>query len=111
MAKNMITVGHMDSLGVVLSLSSRGPAYDGRIKPELVAFAEDGSSGAAAIVSGIALTLQQAYKALHGADPSSALIKAILLNSADDVGSKGIDFISGYGAANAYKAIDRKSVV
>ena len=105
MAKNIITVGHMDSLGVVLPLSSRGPAYDGRIKPELVAFAEDGSSGAAAIVSGIALTVQQAYKALHGADPSSALIKAILLNSADDAGSKGIDFTSGYGAANAYKAM------
>ena len=62
MAKNIITVGHIDSLGNVLSPSSRGPAYDGRIKPELVAFAQDGSSGAAAIVSGISLVLQQAYQ-------------------------------------------------
>jgi len=105
MAKNIITVGHMDSLGTVLPPSSRGPAYDGRVKPELVAFAEDGSSGAAAIISGIALSLQQAYKDLQGALPSSALVKAVLLNSADDVGAKGIDFISGYGAANAYKAM------
>ena len=105
MAKNIITVGHIDSLGNVLPQSSRGPAYDGRVKPELVAFAEDGSSGAAAIVSGISLVLQQAYKELHGSVPPSALIKAILLNSADDVESKGIDFISGYGAANAYKAL------
>src|SRR6266487_2070073 len=105
MAKNIITVGHIDSLGNVLSPSSRGPAYDGRVKPELVAFAEDGSSGAAAIVSGISLVLQHAYKELYGNEPSSALIKAILLNSADDVGPKGIDFISGYGAANAYKAL------
>src|SRR5437764_224146 len=105
MAKNIITVGHIDSLGIVLPLSSRGPAYDGRVKPELVAFAEDGSSGAAAIVSGISLALQQAYKDLHGSIPSSALIKAVLLNSADDVGPKGIDFTSGYGAANAYKAM------
>jgi hypothetical protein len=105
MAKNIITVGHVDSLGNVLSPSSRGPAYDGRIKPELVAFAEDGSSGAAAIVSGISLVLQQAYKQLKGALPSAALIKAILLNSADDVGPKGIDFISGFGMANAYKAM------
>ena len=105
MAKNIITVGHIDSLGVILAPSSRGPAYDGRVKPELVAFAEDGSSGAAAIVSGISLVLQQAYKDLHGSIPSSALIKAILLNSADDVGPKGIDFISGYGAVNAYKAM------
>jgi hypothetical protein len=105
MAKNIITVGHIDSLGVVLAPSSRGPAYDGRVKPELVAFAEDGSSGAAAIVSGISLMLQQTYKDIHGSIPSSALIKAVLLNSADDVGAKGIDFTSGYGAANAYKAM------
>ena len=105
MAKNIITVGHEDSFGVVLAPSSRGPAYDGRVKPELVAFALDGSSGAAAIVSGISLDLQQAYKDLHASLPSSALIKAVLLNSADDVGAKGIDFTSGYGAVNAYKAM------
>jgi hypothetical protein len=105
MAKNIITVGHTDSFGVVLAPSSRGPAYDGRVKPELVAFALDGSSGAAAIVSGIAIDLQQAYKNLHGNFPSAALIKAILLNSADDAGVKGIDFISGYGAANGFKAM------
>ena len=105
MAKNIITVGHADSLGNVLSPSSRGPAYDGRVKPELVAFAEDGSSGAAAIVSGISLVAQQTYKSLNGSLPPSSLIKAILLNSADDVGPKGIDFISGFGAANAYKAL------
>ena len=105
MAKNIITVGHIDSLGNVLPLSSRGPAYDGRIKPELVAFAEDGSSGAAAIVSGISLVLQQAYQTLNGTLPSSSLVKAILLNTADDVGSKGIDFSTGFGAANAYRAL------
>jgi len=105
MAKNIITVGHMDSAETVLAPSSRGPAYDGRVKPELVAYAEDGSSGAAAIVSGISLSLQQAYKDLRGVLPSSALVKAVLLNSADDVASKGIDFVSGYGAANAYKAM------
>src|SRR6185369_15723202 len=105
MAKNIICVGHTDSLGNVLSPSSRGPAYDGRIKPELVAFAEDGSSGAAAIVSGISLVLQQAYKKLNGNFPSAALVKAILLNSADDVGPTGIDFISGFGMADGYKAL------
>jgi hypothetical protein len=105
MAKNIVTVGHIDSFGTVLPPSSRGPAYDGRVKPELVAFAQDGSSGAAAIVSGISLTLQAAYQDLHGTLPSSALIRAILLNTADDVGPKGIDFTSGYGTANAYKAM------
>ncbi|MBK5271578.1 MAG: S8 family serine peptidase, partial [Bacteroidia bacterium] len=105
MAKNILTVGHIDSFGVVLAPSSKGPAYDGRIKPEIVAFAEDGSSGAAALVSGISLVLQQAYKDLHGNIPSSALIKAVILNSADDAGTKGIDYTSGFGSANAYKAL------
>jgi len=36
-------------------------AFDGRIKPEIVALGEDGSSGAAAIVSGIALLIRDAF--------------------------------------------------
>ena len=104
--KNNITVGHLDSFFNVLSPSSKGPAYDGRVKPELVAFGEDGSSGAAALVSGIALTLQHAYKQLNSNMlPSAALIKSVLLNSANDVGAIGIDFASGYGNANGYKAM------
>jgi len=105
MAKNSIAVGHVDSLGNSLPPSSKGPAYDGRVKPELVAFAEDGSSGATAIVSGISLVLQQVYKSLNGSLPSSSLVRAILLNSANDVGPKGIDFFTGFGMANAYRAL------
>jgi hypothetical protein len=33
------------------------------------------------------------------------LVKAILLNSADDVGASGIDFESGYGSVNSFKAL------
>ena len=105
MAKNIITVGHTDSIGNVLAPSSKGPAYDGRVKPDLVAFGLDGSSGAAAIVSGIALSLQDAYKKTYGSLPPSDLIKAVLLNSADDTGPVGIDYASGYGSANACKAM------
>ena len=105
MAKNILTVGAVDPFIQVPLQSSRGPAYDGRIKPELVAFGIDGSSGSAAVVSGIALMLQQAYKNLHQDSlPSSALIKAVLINSADDTGPPHPDFISGYGNANAFKA-------
>lgn len=106
MAKNIITVGHIDSFGTVLAPSSKGPAYDGRVKPELVAFGEDGSSGAAALVSGTIALLQHAYKLQFNSLPSSSLIKAILLNTADDMGSPGLDFSSGYGNVNAYKAFE-----
>jgi len=105
MSKNSISVGAIDSFGVVPSLSSRGPAYDGRLKPELVALGEDGSSGAAAVVSGIAALVQQSYQQKNISEASNDIIRAVLFNSADDIGSPGPDFVSGYGMANAYRAI------
>ncbi len=107
MAKNILTVGSTDSLGKVPLLSSKGPAHDGRLKPDLVAYGLDGSSGAAAIVSGIGLLLQQAWQTQHnGQLPAAALLRAVLLNSADDVETPGIDFQSGYGQANAWRAVE-----
>ena len=106
MAKNILTVGATDSFYTIPSLSSRGPAYDGRVKPELVAQGEDGSSGAAAIVSGVAASLQQAYKINNGSVlPSSALIKAILINSANDAGPLRVDYQSGFGSVNGFRAM------
>ncbi|MEO6252132.1 MAG: S8 family serine peptidase, partial [Ferruginibacter sp.] len=105
MAKNIITVGATDSFGNVAILSSKGPAFDGRIKPELVAFGIDGSSGAAALVSGVSLMLQQQYKQMNGPMPANVLIKAILLNSADDRGNTAVDFSNGFGSLNALNAV------
>jgi len=90
----------------VAFLSSKGPAHDGRIKPELSAFGEDGSSGAAALVSGVALLIQQAYKQINNELPTAAFTKAVLINSADDIGIPGPDFGSGFGNMNAYKSIN-----
>lgn len=105
MAKNIITAGATDSFGNVSLQSSKGPAFDGRIKPDLVAFGIDGSSGSAALVSGVSLLLQQQYKMLNGAMPSNALVKAVLLNSADDAGNKEVDFLNGFGNLNALNAV------
>ncbi len=105
-AKNGITVGSVDSFYRIPAASSKGPAYDGRIKPELVAYGNDGSSGAAAITSGTALAIQSAYGKLHHDSlPASALVKAVLVNSADDIFNEGPDYYSGYGNVNAYKAV------
>jgi hypothetical protein len=106
MAKNIITVGATDSFHTVAALSSKGPAHDGRVKPGLVAFGEDGSSGAAALVSGTAMLLQHEYKTMQASMPSNALIRALLYNSADDVGTKEVDYSSGYGSLNAKKAME-----
>ncbi|MGZ5190826.1 MAG: S8 family peptidase, partial [Flavisolibacter sp.] len=104
-AKNIIIVGSVDSSGQIMPLSSKGPAYDGRVKPELVAYGEDGSSGAAALVSGAALLVQDTYKKKYGNLPNSSLVKSVLLNSANDNSNEGIDYVTGYGSLNAYKAV------
>jgi hypothetical protein len=105
MAKNIISVGSADSFAAVPLLSSKGPAYDGRLKPDLVAYGEDGSSGAAALVSGTALVLQDIYKKQHADSlPDAALVKTVLLNSAGDAETRGIDFNSGYGCLDALRA-------
>ncbi|WP_375415883.1 S8 family serine peptidase [uncultured Hymenobacter sp.] len=106
MSKNSLSVGATNALGQVAPQSSRGPAYDGRVKPELVAFGDAGSSDAAALVSGISLLVQHAYASRHGGTrPSSALVKAALLTSADDLGRPELDFVSGYGQADALGAV------
>ncbi len=106
MSKNSISVGAIDTADHIEMLSSRGPAHDGRIKPELVAFGIEGTSGAAALTSGVAALLQQAYKKNHGDSlPPSSLIKAVLINSAQDLGAPGPDFTYGYGKINAFRAL------
>ncbi|NKI87645.1 putative nucleic acid-binding Zn ribbon protein [Hymenobacter sp. 1B] len=106
MSKNTLTVGATDFSGQVAALSSRGPAYDGRIKPELVAYGEGGSSEAAALVSGISILLQQQYRDQHaGTLPPAALVKAVLLNSADDLDTPEIDYLSGFGQLDALGAV------
>ncbi len=108
-AKNVIDVAATDSFSHVPAAISKGPAYDGRLKPEITAFGEDGSSGAAAIVTGTIISLQHLYQQLYGSLPATALLRAVLFNSADDIGPAGIDFSSGYGSLNAMKAADNIS--
>ncbi|MEO8582940.1 MAG: S8 family peptidase [Flavitalea sp.] len=105
MAKNIITVGAVDSFGIVADQSSKGPAFDGRIKPELVAFGNDGSSGAAALVSGTAALIQNAYFKSKGHLPTAALVKAILLNSANDH-HHHVSYSTGFGNLDALTAIN-----
>lgn len=105
MAKNVLLVGAVDSLKRIAPQSSRGPAYDGRIKPDLVAYGQDGSSGAAALVSGAAAVLQQALQEQSDSLPDSDLIRAVLVNSADDLSRPGPDFESGFGNLNLKKAV------
>ncbi len=100
LAKNVLTVGAVDTAEKVVFFSSSGPAFDGRIKPELVAFGQAGTSDAAAMVSGGAILLQDFFKSIQQEYASSDLIKALLINGAQDVGQPGLDHQTGYGNMN-----------
>jgi len=107
-SKNSLIIGAIDSVNQTQFFSSTGPAYDGRIKPELVAFGGEGSSDAAAVVSGAISYLQGAVLAgefgvVENYLPNT-VVKSVLIATADELGEPGPDFITGYGNLNLDKA-------
>lgn len=121
-AKNPLVVANTGKNGDILSFgSSRGPARDGRVKPEITAvgvflistvFNNDygtstGTSMACPNVTGAAALLQQRYKQLNGGQyPPSDLLKPILMNSATDLGNPGPDYRYGFGRLDVGGALD-----
>lgn len=118
--KNVITTANLDRTGMLAGSSSRGPAYDGRIKPDIAAHGNGhfslsndnsyqefgGTSAASPGIAGIAAQLYQAYKEHNGGNlPESALIKACMLNTATDLGTPGPDFQFGWGQVHALRAV------
>ena len=117
--KNVLAIGSTDNNGVISSFSSRGPAHDGRIKPDLTALGQShettlpnntyrrssGTSFSAPLVAGVMGMLHQAYADNNDGDTAeAALLKTIMLNTADDLGQPGPDFIYGWGNMNAYRS-------
>lgn len=104
-SKNSIVLGCIDQNEVIMPFSSKGPAYDGRIKPELVAFSTQGTSNSTALATGIITLMKQHYKTINNTSLTNASTKAILINSAKDLGNIGPDFTYGYGNINADKCL------
>lgn len=116
--KNVLAVANLTASENISGSSSRGPAHDGRIKPEVSAVgtnvmsttnpnsyvSKSGTSMSCPGVSGTLAQLYQAYKENQNEEPYAGLMKAILMNTADDLGNPGPDFIYGYGRINARKA-------
>ena len=71
-----------------------------------------GTSGAAPNIVGIAATLYQAYQENNGGTlPEAALIKATMLNTANDLGNVGPDYKFGWGHVNSCSHVDRRQSV
>lgn len=104
-SKNSIVVGCIDQNEIIMPFSSKGPAYDGRIKPELVAFSTQGTSNSTAVATGIITLMKQHYQTIYNTSLTNALTKAILINSAKDLGNPGPDFTYGYGNIDADKSL------
>ncbi len=117
--KNVIAVANLQGTDAIAGSSSRGPAHDGRIKPDVAALGTNvfscsspngyatltGTSMACPGTAGVLAQLYDAYRQTHsGQDPHGGLMKAILMNTADDLGQPGPDFIHGYGRMNALRA-------
>ena len=135
-----------DSARDIIDFSARGPTDDGRLKPDLVAPGThvtgarpqhggfsgtgtcnpifggglyslvSGTSQAAPQVSGAAALLRHWYSRTQGADPSPALTKALLINTASDLAggdngkgatiAPGPNTDQGWGRANLGAAFD-----
>jgi hypothetical protein len=119
-SKSVITCGNLNPLGQLDVTSSRGPADDGRIKPDICANGTDqlstdapntnqvggGTSAASPSVAGCVTQLYHAYKSLNsGNNPESALIKASILNTGNDLGNPGPDYKHGWGHINSLRAV------
>ncbi len=103
--KNVMAVGALTRYDQVTGFSSFGPATDGRIKPDISTIGEGGTSFASPTLAGVYAQLHQAFMVHNSGDePPSGLVKAILQNTADEIGNPGPDFMHGYGKANARKA-------
>ncbi|RMA65940.1 S8 family serine peptidase [Ulvibacter antarcticus] len=117
--KNVIATANTNFAGLLTFSSSRGPAHDGRIKPDIAANGTNqvstnenntyqtfgGTSAAAPGIAGVSAQLYQLYsEANSGALPPAALIKATLMNTANDAGNVGPDFKFGWGIVNGLRA-------
>ncbi len=120
-AKNTIVVGASDDNDNIASFSSWGPTDDGRIKPEVVApgvnvqstypgntySTLDGTSMSTPAVSGVVALMIEAWMRHDDYQvPLPSTIKALLCNSAVDLGTPGPDYAYGFGRVDAVEAVN-----
>ncbi|TNE28692.1 MAG: PKD domain-containing protein [Bacteroidetes bacterium] len=117
--KNVIATANVTAADQIAGSSSRGPAADGRLKPDVASVGtsvystidpntygyKTGTSMAAPGVAGAAAQLFQAFVENQGSEPDGGLLKAFMMNTADDLGNAGPDFIYGYGRINNLRAV------
>lgn len=105
-AKNALVVSNVSYPGKA-SFGCSGPFNDGRIAPQICAEGNGGTSFASPAVAGLISDLFEAYMDSYSvAIPRSDVVKAVMMNTAQDIYKKGPDFKTGYGNINPYEAVN-----
>lgn len=118
--KNGFVIGATDVNDEVTGFTSWGPTDDGRIGVTACMHGKDvmstypgntymrasGTSMATPGAAGVLGLLTQAHIASHDKRPTASLLKAVIANSAADVGPVGIDYQCGFGRADASSALE-----
>lgn len=117
--KNTLYIGAVDETGGMSRFSSWGPQDDGRMFPTICAKGAEvystipdagygnmsGTSMACPVASGSMALLVERYAQMHkGENIPAALLKAVVANTANDVGNPHCDFKFGYGILNVEAA-------
>ena len=128
--KNAFTIGSINTItrdangeyqsgGAIAGTSSRGPTYDGRIKPDFVARGVNVSSttgttgsstmsGTSMATPGAAgsavLLINTFHRKFPGHYPRASTVRALFAATADDLGPEGPDYTYGFGAINVFAA-------
>lgn len=120
-AKNVVGVGAVGASGTIARFSARGPAADGRVKPDVVAKGTDqmstfpnntygasqGTSMSAPVVTGIsALLVEQWRRTFAGTSPRAEAVRGLLIHGAKDLGNEGPDYTYGFGLVDAKASVD-----
>ena len=119
-AKNVITVGAVDGGMGITSFSSRGPARDGRVKPDVVALGSfvystypnngyancSGTSMSTPVVTGTTALLAEQWRRTFNADPIPVALKTLLIAGTRDLGLPGPDYSYGFGLIDAKASAD-----
>lgn len=111
--KNHFTTHSAAEPGNHHTWTNNGPAADGRLKPDICAEGGEGSSYASPGVMGLCNMLYESYTSTYGTFPRSDVVKAVVLNTANDLDKKGIDFKTGFGVINpvrAHRAIQQQHI-
>lgn len=126
LAKNIVTVGAVNSNANMASFSAWGPTNDGRIKPDIVAKGmsvystleesnsdygtSEGTSMSGPMISGsVGLILEHQNNLHPGDDLLSSTIKALIIHTANDLingNSGGPNYEIGWGLMDTKSIID-----